>query len=239
MIKSLIFDFGGTIDTNGVHWIEKFWSVYNKNLINISKDRFINAYISSERRMNEKIKHEDSFRTTLKNQLSLQFEYLNNNGIWKADEDKISAIAEECYSDVKKCIAQFTDLICKLEGKFYLAVVSNFYGNLETVLREFDILKFFEVIKDSTIVNIRKPDSKIFLSALKDLSVQPEETFVIGDSYENDIKPAQKIGCHTIWLLKKTYQESEETFHSDHKISSINQLLSVLNKRHILQKNNF
>ena len=235
MIKSLIFDFGGTIDTDGIHWLEKFWGIYNKNLINISRELFVNAYVFAERRMNEKIKPDDSFKTTLENQVFMQFEYLDDNKILNADKSKINSIVEECYSDVKDSISNFKETISGLEERFSLAVVSNFYGNLNFVLKEFDLLKFFDVIKDSTDVKIRKPDPEIFLLTISDLSVKPEETFVIGDSYDNDIRPAKSLGCNTIWLLNKPFKESEEIFHSDYTISSINQLRSILQHNYIEQ----
>lgn len=235
MIKSLIFDFGGTIDTDGIHWIEKFWNSYKQHSINISRDQFTDAYIYAERKMNEKIKTKDSFGTTLMQQFLLQFEYLQENNIWKNSNTDAADIALECYSDVIRSVSQFKKIIEKLEDRFILAVVSNFYGNLETVLDEFDIKKFFKVITDSTIVKIRKPDPEIFKTALKRLSVLPGESFVIGDSYENDIKPAHKIGCCTIWLINTNYKRKENTLYYNYKISSINQLQSILKPKHILQ----
>ena len=249
MIKSLIFDFGGTIDTNGIHWIEKFWSAYQQHSIQISKDEFINAYIFSERKMNEKIKPEDTFKTTLRNQLSLQLEYLDNNKIWEGNENEITAVAEECFSDVEKNVYLFKSIISELSENFTFAVVSNFYGNLKAVLEGFYIKNLFKVITDSAAVKIRKPDPEIFYLTLKELAVMPEEAIVIGDSYENDIQPAKGIGCKTIWLIKKTYKEREENFYSnndsmhagsayqqaDYKISSLGQLPLIL-KSNILQK---
>lgn len=235
MIKSLIFDFGGTIDTNGTHWIEMFWNVYKRHSINISKDQFVDAYIFAERRMNYKVKMKDSFRATLINQLSLQFEYLQQKNLWHSNNADINSIAGDCYTDVEKNITQFRKIINELKDQFSFAVVSNFYGNLETVLDEFDIRIFFKVITDSTLVKIRKPDPGIFFIALKALFVLPEESFVIGDSYENDIIPAKEIGCGTVWLINKTYDRKDNQLNSDYKISSIEQIQSIFKIKHKLQ----
>ncbi len=229
MVESLIFDFGGTIDTNGIHWIERFWSAYEQHSIHISKYEFINAYIFSERRMNEKIKNTDTFKTTIKEQLSMQFEYLLTNSLCEIKKAEIAEIAEECYHDAEKNIAQFRNIIKKLEDEFSFAIVSNFYGNLKTVLEEFNIKKIFKVITDSTIVKIRKPDPEIFSVTLRELSVKPENTFVIGDSFENDIKPAKELGCGTIWLINKIYKKKNVNHFSDYEISSIKELQSILN----------
>jgi FMN phosphatase YigB (HAD superfamily) len=236
MIKFLIFDFGGTVDTNGIHWIEKFWSKYREHSIDITKDEFINAYIFAERKMNERIKPEDSFKTTLNNQLSLQFEYLRNNNIGKVIDRNIEDISDECYSGVEKCISQFKNVIRDFEEDFSLSVVSNFYGNLEPVLEEFNIRNCFKIVTDSTLVKVRKPDPEIFRITLRELSALPDETFVIGDSLENDIRPAKGIGCNTIWLIKQTNKKKEDTLYPDYNITSINQLKTILKQKHILQK---
>ncbi len=102
-------------------------------------------------------------------------------------------------------------------------------------MKEFSLLNFFDVITDSGDIKIRKPDPEIFLLTISELSVKPEETFVIGDSYENDIRPAKSLGCNTIWLLNRPYKESEEIFLSDYMISSINQLRSILQHNYIEQ----
>ena len=39
-IKGIIFDYGGTIDTNGKHWAEVLWSRYKELNIPVSKEDF-------------------------------------------------------------------------------------------------------------------------------------------------------------------------------------------------------
>ena len=40
--------------------------------------------------------------------------------------------------------------------------------------------------------------------------MQPEEVTVVGDSFDKDILPAKKAGCHAIWLKGEGW--TEETF---------------------------
>ncbi|MBI3765652.1 MAG: hypothetical protein HY277_04010, partial [Ignavibacteriales bacterium] len=36
-MKAVLFDFGGTIDTDGVHWSEKFWEYYQQFGVGVEK----------------------------------------------------------------------------------------------------------------------------------------------------------------------------------------------------------
>ena len=51
MIKGLIFDYGGTIDSDGVHWSEILWESYFQYSIPVSKSQFRNVYVLAEREL--------------------------------------------------------------------------------------------------------------------------------------------------------------------------------------------
>ena len=42
-IKGIIFDYGGTIDSNGMHWAEVIWRAYQANRVPVEKEIFRNA----------------------------------------------------------------------------------------------------------------------------------------------------------------------------------------------------
>ena len=44
-IKGLLFDYGGTIDSNGLHWAEVIWQAYEALQVPVSKECFREAYI--------------------------------------------------------------------------------------------------------------------------------------------------------------------------------------------------
>ena len=35
-MKAILFDFGGTIDTDGVHWSEKYWDLYEQFSVGVA-----------------------------------------------------------------------------------------------------------------------------------------------------------------------------------------------------------
>ncbi len=50
-IKGVIFDYGGTIDTNGDHWAEVLWDAYQEYHVPITKEQFRESYVFAERAM--------------------------------------------------------------------------------------------------------------------------------------------------------------------------------------------
>lgn len=81
-----------------------------------------------------------------------------------------------------------------------MVLVSNFYGNINTVLAEFGLDGLFEEVIESAAVGIRKPDPRIFRLGTEALGLEPEDVMVVGDSFTNDIVPAAEAGCRTAWL---------------------------------------
>ena len=49
MIQAIIFDYGGTIDTNSRHWSEVLWEGYQHVGIPVCKEEFRTSYVAAER----------------------------------------------------------------------------------------------------------------------------------------------------------------------------------------------
>ena len=50
-IKGIIFDYGATIDSNGIHWAEIIRNGYLKAGVNIADDVFREIYVYAERKL--------------------------------------------------------------------------------------------------------------------------------------------------------------------------------------------
>jgi FMN phosphatase YigB (HAD superfamily) len=223
--KAVIFDFGGTLDTNGIHWSEKFREAYTALNLNVSKVDFREAFVWASRNVTDLIKPESLLAVNLSAQLSQQIKFLS---IKYPQEFKNSNLVNEltsyCYTEVTRNIKISGPVLKKLKPEFKIGLVSNYFGNIKTVLQELSLLDYFDTIVDSTDVEIRKPDPRIFEIAIKELNINPADTIVVGDSYKNDIAPAKTIGCNTIWLKVKGWENTEETASADRIINSIEYL---------------
>lgn len=47
--KGYLFDYGGTIDTNGCHWGRMLWHGYERRHMPVSESQFRAAYVYAER----------------------------------------------------------------------------------------------------------------------------------------------------------------------------------------------
>ena len=112
-----------------------------------------------------------------------------------------------------------------------MVLVSNFYGNIRTILEDFDLLCYFEEVIESSVVGVRKPDPAIFALGVEALNMVSEEVVVVGDSYTKDILPAHSLGCHTVWLKGIGWEpeEHDETLPSA-VISSLEEVPEVVER---------
>ena len=109
-------------------------------------------------------------------------------------------LADWCYEYARKAIDSARPILEQLAERYPLVLVSNFYGNIESVLKDFGLDHLFGAIVESAVVGIRKPDPAIFRLGVDKLGFPADEIVVVGDSYDKDIVPATRIGCQTIWL---------------------------------------
>lgn len=85
-----------------------------------------------------------------------------------------------------------------------LGVVSNSDGRVEEALRAAGLRPYFDVVVDSSVAGVEKPDPAIFRAALEALGVAPNEALYVGDLYEVDVLGARAAGIEAILLLPET-----------------------------------
>ena len=204
-VKGILFDYGGTIDSNGMHWAEVIWMAYEALKVPVSKAVFRDAYVHGERTLgkNPIVKPHHTFLDMLRLKSDLQIQWLKENGYLSAEAitpELPEQLADWCYEYARKAIDSARPILEQLAERYPLVLVSNFYGNIESVLKDFGLDHLFGAIVESAVVGIRKPDPAIFRLGVDKLGFPADEIVVVGDSYDKDIVPATRIGCQTIWL---------------------------------------
>lgn len=247
-VKGIIFDYGGTLDSNGLHWAEVIWSAYREAAVPVSYEAFREAYVHGERTLGRTpiVQPHHNFHDMLVFKIRLQIDWLVEHGHLdaayagndieaeddtdtgasttlhcgaavpteaKAEADTptgadtpaspaplVLRLADICYRFARQSIENARPLLEALRARYPLVLVSNFYGNIETVLKDFRLDTYFDAIVESAVVGIRKPDPAIFRLGIEKLGLPAPETVVIGDSHDKDILPAASLGCQTIWL---------------------------------------
>ena len=193
--KGYIFDYGGTLDTGGQHWGKVLWHAYERQQVPVTEAQFREAYVHAERTLgkNPIIQPDFTFRRTLEEKVRIEMDYLGLTGYGEA-------VVNDLYERTTTETAHSVEVLQTLRQRYPMVLVSNFYGNIAVVLREFGFEGLFDHIIESAVVGVRKPDPQIFTLGVEALGLKPEEVVVVGDSIDKDIIPAQKAGCQTIWF---------------------------------------
>ncbi|MBQ4147565.1 MAG: HAD family hydrolase [Prevotella sp.] len=236
MVKAIIFDFGGTLDTHGDHWSKVMWRAYLNNgiLQETLVDDFRKAYVYAERTLGNGhiIRSNYTFKLTLDVKIRLQLEYLITHQVLEITDKKIfqdihTQLHQQLYADVLQTVGKSREYLIPIVTQYPTALVTNFYGNMQMVLREMHIDMFFQHVVESAVVGIRKPDPAIFQLAIDQLGVSPEDILVVGDSMKNDILPAKQCGCQTCWFKGEGWEESQENT-AVFTITDISQLKDIV-----------
>lgn len=231
-IKGIIFDYGGTIDSHGDHWSEVIYDGYRLSGLHIDKEAFRSAYVFAEREL-AKVRHiqpQHTFLDLLRIKMRIELEELVRMGILRdTDVEKYTdPIAQYCYQCARRSCDEARPVIEQLAAGYPLMLVSNFYGNVESVIRDMGLRHCFRGVIESAVVGVRKPDPRIFMLGVVALGLKPEEVLVVGDSFRKDIEPALSIGCQVAWLKGKGWTAEEDAQTHPSIIRSLSDLLTIL-----------
>lgn len=95
------------------------------------------------------------------------------------------------------------------QAGYPMVLVSNFYGNINQVLKDAEIDGYFKEVIESAVVGVRKPNPAIFALGVCALDLPASQILVVGDTYGKDIIPAHKLGCHTLWIKGLQWEEKQ------------------------------
>ncbi|MGH8906180.1 MAG: HAD family hydrolase [Egibacteraceae bacterium] len=86
------------------------------------------------------------------------------------------------------------------EAGVKVGVVSNANGRIAGALERAGLAPLLDIIVDSTVVGVEKPDPAIFGHALRPLGLLPEEAWYLGDTIAYDVTAADAAGLLS-WVI--------------------------------------
>jgi putative hydrolase of the HAD superfamily len=93
------------------------------------------------------------------------------------------------------------ETLAYLKGKYTLHLISNgFKESTETKINNTNIINYFDQVIISEVVGVNKPDKAIFEYALRIAGATKDESLMIGDSIEADIRGALAFGMDAIYF---------------------------------------
>src|SRR4029077_8794269 len=167
MIYGILFDFGGTLDADGGHWLDRFYRIYEEiGLGKLDKNAIKEAFYFADAQAElDPAMRTALYRDMMQRHVRWQFEKLNLK-----DPAREARAADVFVRSAERFLHRNRKTLDVLHHAGYrLGVVSNFYGNVETICREFGYNTFMKVFIDSARVGVRKPDPAIYTLALEKL----------------------------------------------------------------------
>jgi FMN phosphatase YigB (HAD superfamily) len=240
-VETVLFDFGGTLDANGVAWKERFYAYYSAEGLEIAADAFEPMFFAADNSLVGNLPSATDLSgtvhilaATIEAELARRDtgadKAYSANG--RSNGDRGARVASRFLSEASAAFARNRPVLEEL-GKYYrLGVVSNFYGNLEAVCRGAGLGSLFSVLVDSHLVGVEKPDPAIFQVALDRLEAIPETTVLVGDSLRRDREGARRMGMRFIWMAPQSIEPGQASASGESpaetRVAQLNEIMRIL-----------
>lgn len=204
MTKHIFFDLDHTIwdfDRNANETLLELYEVYQlKNLGLSCAHTFIQCYTANNHRLwqryhlgeiTKETLRQERFRTTFL-ELGVEPEFVPHQ--FEDDYVRISPTKTNLFEGAAKVLTY-------LQQKYKLHIISN--GFKETTLTKMELSglnPYFKNVIISEDVGVNKPSPLIFEYALEQAMALKNESIMIGDSLEADIRGAQSFGMQAIFF---------------------------------------
>ena len=219
LIETLLFDFGGTLDADGVAWKERFYDLYQAEGLDMNANAFAPVFFAADGPLVGGLPPATGLSETIYALVSnLEAELARRCGAEadgaatvtdRNDSGRGPRIASGFLSQASAAFARNRPVLEALKERYRLGIVSNFYGNLEAVCQTAGLASLFEVMVDSHRIGVEKPDPAIFHAALDALRATPRTTVFVGDSLRRDREGSRRAGMDFIWIAPQDIQTAE------------------------------
>lgn len=198
-MKSLLFDYGGTLDADGTTWLERFHPLYEEAGLDCPRERFDRAFYDSDDNLPARhaLNGLDLAQTVL-----LQVQDVVKT-LAPDRTDLVNPIASRFVADCRSQFKRLTPVLERLSKRYRLGIVSNFYGNLDAVLTAEGLRPLFCVVADSGALGMAKPEPAIFLHAAKAVGTAPADCVMVGDSIKRDMQGAAGVGMRRALVIAR------------------------------------
>lgn len=196
-LAAVLLDYGGTLDGDAQHWFDHFVRLYAAAGATVAYPALKEAFYAADAalpRMPDIASH--GLDRMVRTHVALQLRHLA-----RQDPALAERLTSAFVADTRAAWDRNRPLLGRLARRFRLGVVSNSYGNMPALLAE-AALAPFEVVLDSALVGLAKPDPALYELAAARLALPPGAILHVGDSWERDVVPAHAVGMRTAWLAR-------------------------------------
>ena len=200
-IKHIFFDLDHTLWDFERNSGLAFETIFSKNDITISLSQFLDVYSPINFEFWRLYRNNEISKEALRyGRLKKSFDALGmtvvDETIMNLSNDYITHLPDHNH-----LFEGTIELLDYLKPNYKLHIITNGFEEVQhKKLTNSGISDYFDVIVTSEMAGVKKPNSKIFNLALDLAKAQPNESVMIGDSYEADIKGANAYGMHSIFF---------------------------------------
>lgn len=216
--KDIFFDLDHTIwdfDRNAEETLHELYYQYNFDSLfkQQSSESFIAHYTANNHRLWALYHHGKIDKATLrKNRFSDTFEQLG------VDPNLFPVAFEEEYLEIcptkTNLFPHAHETLSYLQDKYTLHLISNgFKEACEKKLIHSNLAPYFKTIVISENVGVNKPDPRIFAYALENANASLNNSIMIGDNLDADVRGAQNYGMDAIFFNAIAADKPEDVQH--------------------------
>ncbi len=226
--RNIFFDLDRTLwdfEANSIETIKEIFYKYNLNEL-----CEFEAFHETYRKVNEKMWAKYRDNQVSKEQLSWLRFYRTMTYFDKTDEQTARLMSQDyiSISPTKTVMFDYSiEILEYLKNKGYnLYIITNGFKEVQYIKLENSGLKpYFDKVFTSEEVGCNKPNSAYFSYVLRETSSNAEDSIVIGDDIEVDIKGAAKLDIDTIWFNSVERVSDFKPTYEVNKLQEIENLL--------------
>ena len=213
-IETVLFDFGGTLDSDGVAWKERFHALYQSEGLDLSAEAFAPAFYAADDALVGALapttgleETVDALTTNLEAELARR-----GGGTGQREIDRARGAARRFALPVRNVLSPLPAI--GRSSRRSASATGSAWCRTSTAIskrraRVRVSLRLFGVMADSQRVGAEKPEPAIFHAALTALNAAPETTVMVGDSLRRDYEGARRSGMGFIWIAPEDVQAAE------------------------------
>jgi putative hydrolase of the HAD superfamily len=216
--RAVLLDFGGTLDSDGLHWSTQFADAFAAAGLEVERSVLDRAFLAADRALSGQPDIADlDLEAHVGRQARLMLEQLGAFG----DPGSAEAVRAAFISRTRTCLARARELLTRHQKRCRFGLVSNFTPNLHRIVRDAGLAELVPVVACSETEGVGKPDPRLFELALSRLGVPPGRAAMIGDSLASDIAPAKGLGLRTCWIRGDRVFVPADEGAADHQVGSL------------------
>lgn len=202
-----------------------FEIIFEKHKINLDFDKFLGFYVPANFKYWEMYRKDEIDHLTMRyRRLKDTFDFLE----YTIDDNKIQLLSDEYIHYLPKNNHLFEGAIPVLDylkSKYNLHIITNGFADIQnSKLKNSNIIHYFKTITNSEIAGVKKPNAIIFEFALDQANAKKENSIMIGDCIEADVKGALDAGLDAIFFNQNNQKINSKIKQVDHLLELKNHL---------------